>query len=198
LSIHQQQEEKAQQLVDTWFHRYRRGSLRFFILHLLLHKHGENKSERQLFHGYKLVKAIHDETHGEWTPKTASIYPILKELAKEDVIEQSSESSALSDESARSIKQYCLTPFGIIVAKKLEEKRKEMAKNFISKHGETPRLPPPMFRLPRKELLKVLEESEMEHLVDFQNHLLKIQKHNNEILDIIDNLLKEKKTDSTL
>ena len=193
MSTHIRQEEEAQQLVDTWLHRYRRGSLRFFILHLLLHKHSDCKSERQSFHGYKLAKAIKEETHGEWSPKTASIYPILKELVKEKVIEQPTDVEILSDDSARSIKQYCLTPFGIVVAKKLEESRKNMAKHFIARHGGAPRPPPPMFRLPKKELIEILEETEVEHLVDFQHHLLKIRDHNQEILDIIDKLLEKKK-----
>ena len=189
-----QQEEAAQQLVDTWIHRYRRGSLRFFILHLLLHKHTDCKSDRQSFHGYKLAKAIQDETHGEWSPKTASIYPILKELVKEDVIEHTRESEPVSDESSRSIKQYCLTPFGTVVARKLEENRKNMARHFISRPGDTPHPPPPMFRFPKKELLEILKESEVDHLEDFQQHLLKMQKHNQEILNLINDILQEKKT----
>jgi DNA-binding PadR family transcriptional regulator len=195
LSTPVQQEEDAQLLVDTWIHRYRRGSLRFFILHLLLHKHTDLKAESQSFHGYKLAKAIQEETHGEWSPKTASIYPILKELVKEEVIEHTSERETVSDESSRSIKQYCLTPFGMVVAKKLEENRKNMAKHFISRHGDAPRPLPPMFRLPKKDLLAILKESDVVHLEDFQQHLIKMQKHNQELLNIIDNLLKEKKTE---
>ena len=70
-----------------------------------------------------------------------------------------------------------------------------MAKHFISRHGDAPRPLPPMFRLPKKELLAILKESDVVHLEDFQQHLIKMQKHNHELLNIIDNLLKEKKTE---
>jgi DNA-binding PadR family transcriptional regulator len=159
-----------------------------------LHKHGDCNDERQSFHGYKLAKAIQEETHGEWSPKTGSIYPILKELVKDKVIEYTTEAGTDSEESSRSIKQYRLTPYGIIVAKQLEENRKNMAKHFISRHGDAPRPLPPMFRLPKKELVAILKESDVAHLEDFQQHLLKMQQHNQQMLNSIRDILKEKKT----
>ncbi len=188
LSTDKKLEDRAEQIVHTWFHRYRRGSLRFFILHLLLYQHSDNKS----FHGYKLAKAIHRETHGDWSPKTASIYPILKELVKDGVIEHIPDSETSSDDSSRNPKQYCLTPFGIIVARKIEDHRKNMTQRFISRTGEAPHPPPPMFRLPKAELLEILEQSDVTHLKEFKRHLLTIQNHNQKLLDMIDKLLKEK------
>ena len=69
-----------------------------------------------------------------------------------------------------------------------------MARHFISRPGDTPHPPPPMFRFPKKELLEILKESEVDHLEDFQQHLLKMQKHNQEILNLINDILQEKKT----
>ncbi len=194
LSMTEQQDEKAQLLVNTWIHRYRRGSLRFFILHLLLHKHSKKNTEHQSFHGYKLAKAIHEETKGDWSPKTASIYPILKGLVKDNVIEHSPDSEHFSEDSTRPIKQYRLTPYGILVATKLEDMRKDMTRHFISGQGGAPRPPPPMFRLPKEELFKILKNTDADHLEEFHQHFLKMQTQNQEILKFLDTLLKEKKT----
>ncbi len=192
MSSPEKQELRAKNLVHTWFHRYRRGSLRFFILHLLLNKHSNTKSKRESFHGYKLAKAIKTETRDEWSPTTASIYPILKELAKEGIIEQTESNDSSSESSKRSSIQYCLTPFGLTVAKHLEEHRKNMARHFISRTGDSHHPPPPIFHLPKDELLAVLKKSDKAHLEDFQKHLLSLQKHNQSLLEMIEKLLQEK------
>ena len=37
--------------------------------------------------GYDILKEIGEKTHGEWCPSKGTIYPILSELEKEELIE---------------------------------------------------------------------------------------------------------------
>lgn len=204
MSINEKDKEKADQLVDTWIGRYRRGSLRFFILHLLLYKHQKfhnqkpSEHDKHVFHGYMLKNAIKNVTKGKWQPTTASIYPILKELAKEEVIARIPDSEITQDESSRPIKQYQLTSFGILVAQGLEQARKEFAKDFIIKGTGKHHPPPPLLRgLSKEELLETFNESSLESLEDFRNHLEKQLQHDQKILQQVEKEIKFKKNGST-
>ncbi|MFW9853432.1 MAG: PadR family transcriptional regulator [Candidatus Thorarchaeota archaeon] len=133
-------ETRADELLKRWMRGYRRGSLRFFILHLLLH-HSLHESVEKLqpshgskprsYHGYHLAQTIRDITEGKWHPKTASIYPILKELKDEGIIEEVPHST---EESGRGSKHYRLTSFGERVGTKLEDARMEFSRPLIE-HG---------------------------------------------------------------
>ncbi|MFW9777614.1 MAG: PadR family transcriptional regulator [Candidatus Heimdallarchaeota archaeon] len=133
-------EIKAEELLKRWMRGYRRGSLRFFILHLLLHhSRHENMEKSQLshgskprsYHGYHLAQTIRDITEGKWHPKTASIYPILKELKDEGIIEEVPQSM---EETGRGSKHYRLTSFGKKVGAKLEDARMEFSRPLFE-HG---------------------------------------------------------------
>lgn len=55
-----------------------RGLLRIYILHLIA------KKPR---HGYEIIQDIQAKTEGAWNPGAGSIYPILKKLVSEGLIE---------------------------------------------------------------------------------------------------------------
>jgi DNA-binding PadR family transcriptional regulator len=55
-----------------------RGFLRFYILHLISQKPR---------HGYEIIQDIQAKTEGAWNPGAGSIYPVLKKLVGEGMIE---------------------------------------------------------------------------------------------------------------
>ncbi|MFX0211629.1 MAG: PadR family transcriptional regulator [Candidatus Hodarchaeota archaeon] len=136
----------ADDLVEKWIQGFHRGSLRFFILHLLRHerqqKNGTVREEsplRKRIHGYHIAKAIKELTDERWEPKTASIYPILNQFKEEGIIEEIEENN--DKEGKRDIKKYQLTDYGVEVAQKLEQARRDFAKAFRihPRHGTPPR-----------------------------------------------------------
>jgi DNA-binding PadR family transcriptional regulator len=177
LSTDIKSQKASDELVEKWLHGYRRGSLRFFILHLLLHKskHGDavahDISHKEKFHGYHLAKRIDKATEGKWHPTTASIYPILKQFKEDGVIEEVPDID--EQESKRLTKNYRLTPFGVKVAEKLENARKDFTKAFIVSKGK----PPPLLALKLKdrfsddEILELMKELDLEVLEKEKNHL---------------------------
>jgi DNA-binding PadR family transcriptional regulator len=196
MSTEMREEEKANELVDRWIQRYRRGSLRFFILHLLLYRHKNPKHEKpheRSFHGYQLKKVIHKLTNRKWEPTTASIYPILQELSEEKIIKQI-ETSDEADQESRPIKQYCLTPFGINVAEKLESARKDFAKAFIIKHDGAPPHPPPPFReLSKEEIIETLRDASLDRLEELRHQMTHALQYNQEMLKAVEKELETKK-----
>ncbi len=187
---------KAKTLVDRWIQGYRRGSLRFFILHLLLHEHhhkDSDETELNSFHGYKISKKIDEVTKGKWRPTTASIYPILKELSKVDVVEKIP--GVEQKETGRTTIEYRLTPFGLQTAKKLEEARKEFAKAFIA--GKKGEMPPPLFpfgrHLPPEEAKEILRQASDEALFSHRNQIKERMRHTQKHLKYIENELKNRK-----
>lgn len=195
-------DHKAEELVDKWIERYRRGSLRFFILHLLLHKHHHKDTNRKgpsSFHGYKLAQKVEEVTKGKWRPTTASIYPILKELHEAGVLEKIPEVEP--QETGRTTIEYKLTPFGLKTAQKLEEARKEFAKAFIA--GKKGHLPPLLFPLgsnispeeAKKIFLKAPDEVLCSHRDHIKGKMEHIQQHLEYIEKEQDRRKKEEKKD---
>ncbi|WP_455140841.1 PadR family transcriptional regulator [Candidatus Hodarchaeum mangrovi] len=185
-------DEQAKLLVTTWMKRYRRGSLRFFILHLLRCHSILDEANQSLdpdierkksIHGYKIAQEIDEVTKGKWHPKTSSIYPILKELTEKRVLEMISGEV----EDPRSVKHYRLTPFGMKVAEKLEESRKEFTRSFIL-GKEKPIGPPPQLfsNLSQEELQEVLTETEAERLELHLKHLHKSMEHTSKLIQMVE------------
>lgn len=161
LSIDTEQETAESKLVKKWERSFRRGSLRFFILHLLLYQKRSKHDSLNHFHGYHLAQSIEEMTQEKWKekwkPTTASIYPILKELSEEKVIEKLPDTD--SPEKGRGIKKYRLTPFGIRVAEMVEESRKEFGKAFIVARAKA-------LHLPFSRLLNESSEAELSEIFD--------------------------------
>ncbi|MHA1973582.1 MAG: PadR family transcriptional regulator [Candidatus Hodarchaeales archaeon] len=196
------EETLADELVHKWIQRYRRGSLRFFILHLLLHqpyrtghrkgKKGGCPRKKISFHGYKIAKEISDATRGKWKPTTSSIYPILKELMEKGVLEKTDDPE--THESTRMPIGYQLTPFGKIVARKFEKERKEFARSFIRGRPKSNLLHPSPFKgLSREELIEEFKETDTERLEEHYQKISEIIKYYQEILTIINEELKTRK-----
>jgi len=195
-------DHKAEELVDKWIERYRRGSLRFFILHFLLYKHRHkdtNSLGTSSFHGYKLAQKVEEVTQGKWKPTTASIYPILKELYEAEVLEKIP--GVEQQETGRTTIEYKLTPFGLKTAQKLEEARKEFAKAFIE--GKKGHLPPLLFPLgsnispeeAKKIFLKAPDEVLCSHRDQIKEKIEHIHKHLEYIEKELDHRKKEEKKD---
>lgn len=58
-----------------------RGLLRIYILHLI---------EEKPRHGYEIIQDIQAKTEGAWNPGAGAIYPVLKKLVSEGLIEAES------------------------------------------------------------------------------------------------------------
>ncbi len=153
-------------LVNKWIQGFHRGSLRFFILHLLLHDRefkSSTKTEqppfRRKIHGYHIAKVIEQITDKTWSPTTASIYPVLKQFEEEGIIEEISDQN--NKEGKRFTKNYQLTDYGVEVAQKLRQARKDFTKAFRM-HGPPPR---PHFHF-AKSILELSDEEISELLKD--------------------------------
>jgi DNA-binding PadR family transcriptional regulator len=73
-----------------------RGLLALYILHSLDRRPGS---------GYDLLKEIEEKTGGAWVPSKGTLYPVLKQLEEERLIE-------LSETGSRAKNIYVLTPKG--------------------------------------------------------------------------------------
>ncbi|MFX0205026.1 MAG: PadR family transcriptional regulator [Candidatus Hodarchaeota archaeon] len=177
-------------LVEKWIQGFHRGSLRFFILHLLRHERlqktcteaGKSPFRRRI-HGYHIAKAIKQITDERWEPKTASIYPILNQFQEEGIIEEIEDKN--DKEGGRFTKKYQLTDYGVEVAQKLEQARHDFAKAFKihPRHGPPPRPHLQMIKykleLTDEEFSELLENASLEDLKieerKLNEHILLIQ-----------------------
>jgi DNA-binding PadR family transcriptional regulator len=199
-------ESEEDRLVERWIQGFRRGSLRFFILHLLLHRsyHEESKLPKQLhkrsIHGYNIAKAIDKVTEGRWHPTTASIYPILKQFKEEGIIEEVEPKSEEQEDSKdfhgkRIIRRYRLTSYGVKVAKKVEQARKDFSKSFIPRRKG----PPPVSllklesKISDKEFLTLLKELDIDVLETERNHLKKRIPKLQETLEVLEGEIAKRK-----
>ncbi len=165
----------ADKLIEKWIQGFHRGSLRFFILHLLRHEReykNITKTEENLFrkkiHGYHIAKAIKEITEEKWEPTTASIYPILNQFEEEGIIEEIAEQSY--KDVKRFTKKYRLTDYGLEVAQKLEQARKDFTRAFRMhpRHGPPSRPHLQMIKsrldLTDEEVSELLENASIEDL----------------------------------
>ncbi|MHA2225275.1 MAG: PadR family transcriptional regulator [Candidatus Hodarchaeales archaeon] len=177
MSLDQELDESANNLVEQWIKGYRRGSLRFFILHLLLYKerykNNDSRSEhKRTFHGYHIAKVIEKITQGKWHPTTASIYPILKQFSEERIVEEVPD---LNDpEGKRFTKKYRLTKFGIDVAEKMENARKDFGKSFAAAKKESLHISTMKIRhkMADKEILEFLDDIDLELLESEKDNMI--------------------------
>jgi DNA-binding PadR family transcriptional regulator len=88
-------------------HRARRGDISSLILTQLSQKP---------MHGYEIINALEEKSHGLWRPSAGSVYPTLQMLEDQDM---------LSSKEANGKRIYALT-----------EKGKEAAKTAESDHAE--------------------------------------------------------------
>jgi DNA-binding PadR family transcriptional regulator len=195
LNQDEESSEEARSLVTKWMSHYRRGTLRFFVLHLLLSTTKEQEEfnhkkhhKYHCFHGYKIPKLIDLLTNGKWKPTTASIYPILHDFEKRGLIEEIHEldTDTISEDSKkkRKVRNFVLTSFGRDVALKLEMERTEFMETFPLFHKR--RGPGPMFRLlftlSEEELKEVFMKMDHEKLKERQ---VQLEEHNKRSLHVI-------------
>jgi DNA-binding PadR family transcriptional regulator len=193
----EEKECQVNQLVKKWESGFRRGSLRFFILHLLLHQERLQTEKVKSFHGYHLAQIIDEITRGKWKPKTASIYPILNELCEKKVIEPIKEQNA--EEGGRSVKKYQLTGFGKQIAEKVEESRKEFSSSFAYFKAKTFQLPFSKLRheLSDEEMEKILDNTDLESLKNHQTRLASKIGDLQDTLDFVDIYINKRENKET-
>lgn len=92
-----------------------RGFLRSFVLLIL--------KEKKASHGYEIMEKI-DERTGFWRPSPGTIYPLLRSLEKEGLIEE------INPGSNR--RTYKLTSRGEEIAAKVEETEKKIKEDVLS------------------------------------------------------------------
>ncbi len=91
-----------------------RGFLKSFVLLILKEKAS---------HGYEIMEKINERT-GFWKPSPGTIYPLLRSLEKEGLIEE------IKSSSNRKI--YRLTQGGEAIAAKIEQTEKKIKEDIIS------------------------------------------------------------------
>ena len=193
----------VKELVKKWMQSYHRGSLRFFILHLLLYKghHKDNENQcRKSIHGYHIAKEIEKVTDGKWHPTTASIYPLLKQFKKEGIIEEveppiEGKGDFKESQGKRITKDYQLTPLGIKVAEEVENARKEFAKSFARQKKRIPPIPELRLKLKfsNEEILELIKEVNLDDLETEQIHLKRAVNTLNETLGLIEKEIRHRK-----
>jgi DNA-binding PadR family transcriptional regulator len=92
-----------------------RGLLALFILHSL---------NRQPQSGYALLKEIEDKTEGVWVPSKGTLYPILKQLEEEGLIQ-------VGEIGKRSKTIFEVTPNGEETLRTLKEHKKESREKLL-------------------------------------------------------------------
>jgi DNA-binding PadR family transcriptional regulator len=97
--------------VKKWIHPQAvpRGILRLYILSML---------SKQTETGYSIMRTIEDKTEGAWRPGPGTVYPLLRSLVKENLLEK-----ADSFEGGATVK-YCVTEKG---KQELEEMQRILA-----------------------------------------------------------------------
>jgi DNA-binding PadR family transcriptional regulator len=92
-----------------------RGLLALFILHSL---------NQQPKSGYELLKEIEEKTEGIWVPSKGTLYPILQQLAEEDLI-------MVGETGKRSKTIFELTPTGEEALRTIKERKKESHEKLL-------------------------------------------------------------------
>ena len=100
-----------------------RGDVRLAILLLL---------DEQPRHGYEIITELADRSEGRWRPSPGSIYPVLKRLSKEGLVQPSQEEGR---------RTFSLTPAGkTLVEQQREEWGEPWARDADDESDETTRL----------------------------------------------------------
>ncbi len=92
-----------------------KGHLKFAILKVL---------EKEPLHGYAIIKRIEEST-GIWKPTTGSLYPMLAQMQKENLV-----SSKCAEKKGRKKKDYCITKKGIAELKRQQRLVKPMVESI--------------------------------------------------------------------
>ena len=103
-------------------HSAPKGLLRYYILH---------KIAQKPIHGYEIIQDIDSKTEGAWRPGAGSLYPILKKLVSEGLIQAEPKPPT---EATRRV--YQITPNGV----ESLAHAKEMFTNFQQRFGSLRRL----------------------------------------------------------
>jgi DNA-binding PadR family transcriptional regulator len=131
-----------------------KGYIRVAILILL---------NRKPSHGYEIMKEIRDKTRGYWKPTAGGVYPILRNLEKDNYIK-----GEWQTQNNRNIKIYKITPVGQQILKQILIKQTEIATNINALFEEFSRtilnVEPTVFQSPTMHtpFSVFLEETAME------------------------------------
>ncbi len=122
-------------------------------------------------HGYEIISAIEEKTHGMWRPSAGSIYPTLQLLEEKDL---------LTSSEIDSKKVYSLTEAGKVAAEEVKDRHegefKDRLRRFNGHHGghEFRKEFGPVFGLIRDIFKKGNEEQQaalLQALRDFRHNV---------------------------
>jgi DNA-binding PadR family transcriptional regulator len=102
----------VEEITDKFGKAMKKGFISTLVLLIL---------ESEPSHGYQIIKAIEEQTHGFWTPTASTMYTVLKELREKELIEQI---SPLDDDDSKKV--YQITTKGENALKILMKTEKEM------------------------------------------------------------------------
>lgn len=172
-------------IVKKWIERYHRGTLRFFILHLLLHEHHrDDEFGKEIFNGYQLIQKISQMTNNHWKPSTASIYPMLNNLLQDRIIEKIDEPKESTNK--RPVTHYRLTDYGKEVAQRIEEARKDLGRPFMRKSHHLP--PFPFVNMKKEQMEKKLRKKDPKTLEAFKEELKFRKRKLSKLIELVDQI----------
>lgn len=141
-----------------------KGILTVYILNSLK-KHAKS--------GYELLNEIKDKTHGEWVPSKGTIYPLLKNLQKEKLIE-------IKTKGKRSKNIFQLT----------EEGKKTL--QHVKKHGQQMEEKINQFRNLIGDIFSEEKASIISLIIEIRKKSIKLsKKHKKDVTKILQNCTKE-------
>lgn len=106
-------------MTSLWKFHCKNGKEKSVLVIYILHSL-KNKPKS----GYEILKEIEEKTKGRWTPSKGTLYPILKQLEKEDLIK-------ISKIGKRSKSILEITDKGRNTLRQIQKDRKEFRKKFM-------------------------------------------------------------------
>jgi DNA-binding PadR family transcriptional regulator len=132
-----------------------------------------NSLKKQSKSGYDLLEEIKEKTHGEWIPSKGTIYPLLKKLQNEKLIE-------IKTQGKRSKNIFQLT----------EEGKKTL--QHVKKHGQQMEEKINQFRNLIGDLLSEEKANVISLIIEIRKKSLKLSnKHKKDVTKILKNCTKE-------
>ncbi len=94
----------------------KKGFLKLFVLANL---------EREPLHGYGIIQRISRKSNGFWQPKPGNLYPLLKEMAEEGLID------TIASQVRKRKKPYSITQKGEVELLRLLNESQEVVNNLV-------------------------------------------------------------------
>ncbi len=166
----EEKRKKVEIAFNKWEEKAKRGFLRLIVLKRFSEK--DKYGNYSSLTGMDLINFVSDHSNGKWVPSPGSIYPILAEMQKLDMIEETASRN-------RKEKSYRITEIGLEVYRKLRSQSPIF-------HGEVP-------DLTEASQVKKFKDKVRSHFVEQNETDLKKNRRRFELLmEVIDEILSER------